>query len=127
MNKHRANTFDTLARMGISYADICTLVRASATLHTWHEHECNGAIQRDEETGKCYWYNADSGKQLWRTSDREAGATKRINATLVRYPGLTAYIQGDPRGCALYIIRPGDVLEGMQVDSCYSRGIAVVP
>ncbi len=127
MNKHRANTFDTLSRLGIRYADICTLIRASATLHTWHEHECNGAIQRDEETGKCYWYNTNSGNKIGRTGDRETGAIKRINATLARYPGLTAYIQGDPRGCALYIIRPGDVPAGEDVGSYYSRGIAVVP
>jgi hypothetical protein len=127
MSKERTNTFQTLARLGISDADAATLVRASATLHTWHEHECNGTIQRDEETGMCYWYNADTGKRLWSTSDRETGATKRINATLARYPGLMAYVQGDPRGCALYIIRPGDVPAGEDVGSYYSRGIAVVP
>ncbi len=126
MNKHRANTFDTLARMGISYADICTLVRASATLHTWHEHECNGAIQRDEVTDKPYWYNTHTGRMVCATSDREKGAIKRVNETLARYPGLSAYVQGDPRGCALYIIRPGDVPEGCDVDGYYSRGIAVV-
>jgi hypothetical protein len=38
---------------------------------------------------------------------------------------LTAYIQGDPRGAALYIIRPGDVPEGGDVNAYYSRGICV--
>ncbi len=127
MSKERTNTFQTLARMGISDADARTLVRASATLHTWHEHECNGAIQREGTTGVPYWYNTHSGRMVCRTSDREKGALKRISDTLARYPGLTAYVQGDPRGCALYIIRPGDVIEGHDVDSCYSRGIAVVP
>lgn len=129
MNKYRLNTFQTLARLGISDADAATLVRASATLRTWHEHECNGAIQRegDDGTGRPYWCNADTGRKLFPTPDREAGALKRINAVMARYPGLTAYVQGDPRGCALYIIRPGDVPEGADVDSYYSRGIAVVP
>ena len=77
-----------LARLGISDGDAATLVRASATLHTWHEHECNGTIQRDESNGKPYWYNADSGRRLFRTYDRETGALKRISATLARYPGL---------------------------------------
>jgi hypothetical protein len=121
------NTFQTLARLGISDADASSLVRASATLHTWHEHECNGVIQRDGANGRPYWYNPDSGRKIGRTPDRETGAVKRINATLARYPGLTAYVQGDPRGCALYVLRPGDVLKGCDVDSCYSRGIAVVP
>ena len=49
MSKHRQNTFGQLARMGISRSDAATLVRASATLSTWAEHECNGAIQRDGE------------------------------------------------------------------------------
>ena len=36
---------------------------------------------------------------------------------------LSSYIQGDPRGAALYILRPGDVPEGADVDGYYSRGI----
>ncbi len=127
MSKERNNTLTALARLGITPADAAILVRASATLHTWHEHECNGTIQRDEDTGKCYWYNADTGKKLWRTSDREAGALRRIERTLTKYPSLVAYVQGDPRGCALYILRPGDVPEGCNAESYYSRGIAVVP
>jgi hypothetical protein len=36
------------------------------------------------------------------------------------------FIQTDPRGAALYIIRPGDVPpEGKSVESYYSRGICV--
>jgi hypothetical protein len=36
-----------------------------------------------------------------------------------------SYIQTDPRGAALYIIRPGDVPEGKSVESYYNRGICV--
>ena len=35
------------------------------------------------------------------------------------------YIQGDPRGAALYLIRPDDVPEGKNVESYYSRGVCV--
>ncbi len=163
MNKHRLNTFQTLARMGISDADARTLVRISATLHTWHEHECNGAIQREElvrcseckapfhnplrhsgccdavtadgigcrgiaerHPGRPYWHNADSGKRIGHTADRETPAIRRAYDIAARY-GLTAYVQGDPRGCALYLVRPGDVPAGADIDSYYSRGIAVVP
>ena len=38
---------------------------------------------------------------------------------------VSTYIQTDPRGAALYIIRPGDVPEGADVNSYYSRGICV--
>jgi hypothetical protein len=127
MSKERQNTFDTLARMGISHADAATLVRASATLHTWHEHECNGTKQQDEESGHWSWYNPNTDRQCGRTPDLEKGARKRIGVVLARYPGLTAYVQGDPRGCALYILRPGDVPDGADAGSYYSRGIAVVP
>lgn len=39
--------------------------------------------------------------------------------------GMAIYHQGDPRGCALYLIRPGDVPEGEDVAAWYSRGIAI--
>lgn len=35
------------------------------------------------------------------------------------------YLQTDPRGAALYIIRPGDVPDGKDVSSYYDRGICV--
>lgn len=38
---------------------------------------------------------------------------------------LTAYIQTDPRGAALYLIRPGDVPEGGDVSAYYSRGVCI--
>jgi hypothetical protein len=38
---------------------------------------------------------------------------------------LSAYVQTDPRGAALYIIRPGDVPEGESVESYYNRGICI--
>ena len=74
--------------------------------------------------------------------DRETGARKRLQAIIHaanerRYVGdsaslhnahcddLTPYVQGDPRGAALYILRPGDIPEGQTADSCYSRGICV--
>ena len=61
----------------------------------------------------------------WPIPDRETGARKSLGKIMARYPGLSAYIQGDPRGCALYILRPQDVLEGADVGSYYSRGLPV--
>lgn len=75
-------------------------------------------------------------------ADRETGARKRLAAIVhqanerrfvgdsasihnSRCDDLSAYIQGDPRGAALYILRPGDIPEGQTADSCYSRGICV--
>lgn len=69
-------------------------------------------------------------------ADRERGALKRLAKIMARYPGFSSYVQGDPRGCALYIMRPVDLLgfvnrpgDGTSLQdwiSCnYTRGIAV--
>lgn len=118
---------NTLQRAGISRADAEALRRISMTLHRWHELECgdnHGCITRNETTGKPFWLRSFNGKS-YPIADRETGARKRLAAIMARYPDLSAYVQGDPRGAALYIIRPGDVPAGSTVDSCYSRGLAV--
>lgn len=121
-----------LVSLGINHADATALRRISMTLHRWHELECGdangGAIERDETTGKPYW-TYDSGRNGKRSrypvADREAGAIRRLGKIMANYPTLSSYIQGDPRGAALYILRPGDVPEGCEAESYYSRGIAV--
>jgi hypothetical protein len=116
-----------LTALGIAYSDAEALRRVAMTLHRWHELECGtdtGAVERDEVSGKTYWRNAMTDRR-WPTPDRESGALKRLAAIMTRYPHLKAYVQGDPRGASLYILRPGDVPEGAEVDSYYSRGIAV--
>lgn len=90
-----------------------------------------------------------SGKARYsRTPDRERGARKRLQAIItgrnqrvitatpepptidqcadkVARLSVAAYIQTDPRGAALYILRPGDVPEGKDPGSYYDRGICV--
>jgi len=138
---------DTLRSLGFTPEEAEALRRISMTLHRWYELECgdgNGGIERNEETGRPYWYNSYSGRRS-PVADREKGALKRLAVIIgernrrVMLPelgkaaclrtgpvrGVQTYIQTDPRGAALYIIRPGDVPEGHTVDSCYSRGICV--
>ena len=114
-----------LLTAGISLDDAIALRRISMTLHTWHEHECNGVIQRDEATDLPYWYSAYTHKRLCRAPDRENGALRRLDEIMNKYPTLKAYVQGDPRGASLYIIRPNDVPEGKDVEAYYNRGLAV--
>lgn len=136
---------DVLRSLGFTVQEAEALRRISLTLHRWAEHECNGAIQRDGENGDGdpFWFNTNTGKMIGRVPDRERGALARLKAIIhkrnhrVRVDhaigdvlgptttDLASYVQGDPRGCALYIIRPGDVPEGADVHSYYSRGIAV--
>jgi len=117
----------SLESLGISTQHAVELRRISMQLHRWHELECgadDGGVERDESTGKTFWYNARNGKR-YPCPDRETGALKRLAAIMTNYPELKPYIQGDPRGAALYILRPGDVPQGQDDDAYYSRGIAV--
>lgn len=133
MSKRRDEMMMTLGKLGFTATEARTLLRCSATLQTWAEHECNGAIQRDEETNVPYLYNTMSGKKIGRTSDREAGALKRA-VKIADARGFKVYHQGDPRGCALYLYRQVD-LDAMgkrmgdrmiHIDCCYnSVGTAV--
>lgn len=126
-------------------ADAEALRRISMTLHRWHELECGdgnahgswclsrgrkdagGAFEYDDN-GKPFLEhhsNTSNTPRYSRIPDREAGARKRLGRIMSRYPSLTAYVQTDPRGAALYILKPGDVPEGESVDAYYSRGLAV--
>ncbi len=116
-----------MVRAGLSETDAFAVRRIAMQLHRWHELECgveSGGVERDEETGKCVWYSSFTGRRS-PYPDRETPALKRLAAIMTRYPALTPYVQGDPRGAPLYLIREGDVPAGLTVDACYSRGIAV--
>lgn len=125
--KRKTNNLDQIISTGVRYDDACALRRISMTLHTWSEHECNGAIQRegDDGEGAPFWYNTNSGRKICRAPDRERGALKRLANIIARYPTLQSYVQGDPRGCALHILRPGDVPTGADAGAYYSRGIPI--
>lgn len=131
-----------LMSLGFTSGEADALRRISMTLRRWHELECGvdgGGVERDEETGKTVWYNAMTGRRS-PFPDRETGARKRLAAIIERVNTsrhaendnherpigpLSAFIQGDPRGAALYILRPGDVPDGASVESYYTRGICV--
>jgi hypothetical protein len=136
-----------------TFADAMALRRIAMTLHRWHELECgdgndfaswtiargkktclkmsDGTIKRNFEysdDGKPYLErhaHSENKPTYSLIADREKGALKRLAKIIARYPGLTSYIQGDPRGASLFILRPGDVRDGMTADCCYSNGIAV--
>jgi hypothetical protein len=142
----------TLIALGFTSGEAEVLRRISMTLHRWHERECGsdsaclvrGRWNQDAQT---FEYDDDgppheeyangSGRHRYaRVPDRERGALARLAAILkarnarpmpadMRPGELTSYIQGDPRGAALYIIRPGDVPDGQSVNGYYTRGICV--
>lgn len=129
---------DTLTSLGFTREESEQLRRISMTLHRWYEYECNGNIQRDGENadGKPRWFpNPSDNPFSYGIPDRERGAVKRLDAILNRtnrerakigpHQALGYYLQTDPRGAVLYIIRPGDVPDGADVSSYYTRGICV--
>lgn len=128
------NQEHALLDVGFTRDEAEQLRRISMTLHRWSEHECNGTIQREGENGDGapYAYNPDTGRKGGKVADRERGALERLktilgarNARFAPPRRVSAYVQGDPRGCALYILRPGDVPAGADDSAYYSRGIAV--
>lgn len=136
-----AEFYTRMQSLGFTYEEANTLRLAEMTLHRWTERECNGEVERDEETGKTYNVSVCTTRTFrYPTPDRETGALKRIASIVEARNGrracadhngdrhhadLTVYHQTDPRGCALYILRPGDVPAGEKAESYYSRGIAV--
>ena len=72
-----------------------------------------------------HYNRGDAKAHYTRIGDRERGALKLVAKIMARYPAFQSYVQGDPRGCSLYILRPGDVRDGASLDSCYSNGVAV--
>jgi len=127
MNKRTAQRYthlvNSLALLGFTMDDTDRLLKISRTLHRWHELECNGDIQRDEVTEKPFVVHHYT-KNRYPYPDKEKGALKRL-AEILEGKGVTHYQQTDPRGCALYLIRPTDVPAGESVNAFYSRGIAI--
>jgi hypothetical protein len=124
------HVINRLLQAGISLEDAIQLRRIAGTLHRWHEMECGsnyGAIERDEATGIPYQVTFAQNGTRFQTPifDREASAKKRLALVMARYPSLRAYIQGDPRGAALYILHEDALADGGSIDSHYSNGIAV--
>jgi hypothetical protein len=137
--KHTIEMFALLQHLGISTDDALALRRISMTLHSWFEQECGDgnqygswAIERDDGTDKPFrvhhHYAHGRGEDtVSRTAipDREAGARKRLAAIMTKYPDLLAYVQTDPRGASLYVLRKSDLPEGGELDQYYNRGVAV--
>jgi hypothetical protein len=150
--KQKFELFSRLQQMGFTYDEAAQLRRIEMTLQRWGEQECGDgndygswAIERDEETGKPFMvhhhYRHGQGTDSTTRrpiADREAGALRRAKAIVearnarVRAEcdspvntDVTFYHQGDPRGCALYVLRLQDVRPGENIDSIYNRGIAV--
>ena len=143
--EQRQRTYSALISLGFTFDECERMRRISLTLRRWFELECgNGndwadwSIERDENgEGRPFMvthYHPRNGTPARTTktpvADRETGARKRLAAIIQgrneRASGLVStYIQSDPRGAALYILRPGDIPDGAEPCQYYSRGLCL--
>lgn len=143
-SENRFRMIERLKQYGFTFDECESLRRIEMTLQRWSELECgNGndrisyAIERDPETDKPFMvYHPNIGKSYkMPVADREKGALKRLqkiidarNGRVLDGNDVVAYHQGDPRGCALYILKTRDLEDGerdLPIDQYYNRGIAI--
>jgi len=140
----KSECIDRLVNAGIKLDDARALRRIAMTLHRWYEMECGssddysswvlvrgikhkGEFTHDDDGNSFIerHVHKENKAQYIPVPDRERGAEKRLAKIMAGYPSFSFYLQTDPRGAPLYILRPGDIPEGADVSSCYNRGIAV--
>lgn len=142
MNKNELERYTRLINatdaLGLSRPEVHALLKCERTLTRWACAECgngsNWAIEREElpdgEEGRPFRVyhgpDRDYSKPAMKYAipDLERGALRRAQAIAAAH-GLTVYRQGDPRGCALYLIRPGDIPAGCDLGAYYNRGLAL--
>jgi len=139
MNKRTAQRYthlvNSLSLLGFTMDETDRLLKISRTLQRWHELECGTGnehgtsfhVERDPVTDRPFLVTSWRDRTNRRAyQDREKGALRRLAEVLKGKENIAGfYQQTDPRGCALYILRKGDVPEGENVECYYTRGIAV--
>lgn len=127
-----ARLVERFCKLGFTHDEVDQLLRIERTLRNWFTAECNGEIERDEDTDKPFavsraWINGLARERTtWPIADREAGARRRLDKIMQpRKRRFIAYIQSDPRGCALYIVPRKSIPKDSHIASCYTNGFAV--
>jgi hypothetical protein len=107
--------------INLDFNTIAQLRRDEMALTRWSEAECNGDIERDENTGRPYRVTRfHSGPELRNVCpDRELSSLKRI-AKICEQNSIHFYHQTDPRGCALYLST-----EPMESNNYSTKGVAI--
>jgi hypothetical protein len=118
----------SLAHFKLSPEEIAKLLRVEKKLRRWHELQCGVEAGHVEEIG-----GEGSGKwefvnrHGYRSPIRDAGkqAEKALNAFTDENSDLFIYVQPDPRGCALYLLKKSQVESGEELSAVYMRGVAI--
>lgn len=110
-NKFHERASRARENWGMDPNDYRRLAVINHQLRRWYVQECNGDIERCEETGKVFRvYGRGKPDQPIRRmpwKDMESGAIKRAKDIATKYKG-HIYVQADPRGCAVHFYRVGE-------------------
>ena len=113
-----------IQKLGLSAYRWNQLRRAEMALHSWAEKECNGEIQREDESGRPrLYYRSRYGVFTERGGfivDSEAHYLKEAKRH-AKAAGLKIYHQGDCRGCSLYLYKQSDLDQALARDEIYRR------
>jgi len=132
----QARLIEVLISLGFNSDEVVQLQRIERALQRWGELECGTgtdrvtqSIERDD-AGKPWMRTQFATRSGWQDTKRPVRDTEKSNLAkladiMAKHPNLSAYHQGDPRGCALYILRPNDVPAGKDPGAYYTRGICV--
>jgi hypothetical protein len=117
-----------LAHFKLSPDDIAKLLRIEKKLRRWHELQCGVEAGHVEEvggegSGKWEFVNRHGNRSPIRDPGKQAD--KALNVFTAENPDLFFYVQTDPRGCALYLLKKSDAQSGEKLGSVYCRGVAI--
>ena len=127
-----ANTMAALGPHGMTAENLAQCYRLERALRKWHELECgtaDGGVEYDDvDDGEllptCTFYRPRTGTRS-KFKNQYPVLMRRLERLRADMPSITFYVQGDPRGAALYALRPGDVPVGEDVNSWYTRGVCL--
>lgn len=108
-----------LEEVGFSFEEIMELRRLSRCFRRFFERLRND-VYYSEDDGKYYRMCANS-KIVTRYPDLKRRYLKKLRAVFANHPNLTYYIQQDPRGSSLYVIKKTDLEYRLdEMDQIYS-------
>jgi hypothetical protein len=109
-DNERLRNYGRLIQSGVGLDDALELQRIARRLHHLDENACN--ISMDD-------------KQTESHVKQAANLVLKAQA-IVNDRGFTAYHQGDPRGCSLYLVNEASFNgTDLTIDNAYDRGLSV--
>ena len=122
MTHNKQNTEYVPPSKTIEKNDLNRLKELSIKLRRWHERLCgdNYGVVWENSNGKCYYVSYSGGRRCINNLGKKLKS--EIIKIMSKYEHLVFYIQGDPRGPALYLIHKNEVDSTLPLASQYYKG-----